>query len=814
METSYSYDFKLKSHPDKLLVAHLQEVTNYGFDLLADKAIYPENQANYAEWKNILKDIFYIMGAYHDITKAITYFQHYLLTPNHEVIGPKSHSLLSALLVKEISKKYLQQADLKDFEKELLALFAFTGVKRHHGNLDNLCNEVYIAEKSEELQKQIKVFNEQETQEIINHFNKYLSINYDLQDFKKYIESKLYEKDMPDFYEDNYEDIGEKLPIYQKIEYFYIHQLLFGTLLLSDKTDVIMKEDKNYEKPIISLKLLADFREKKHFDIPKNEIDKVKNKAFKTAIDNLDIVFSKEKHIYSLTFPTGLGKTITSFGVALAIKQKLNLPSQRIIINIPFTSIIDQNFDVYQGILNSEDSRILLKHHHLAEPVYKINDDELDGNKSQFLIETWQSEVVVTTFVQFLNSIFSNNKSFLMKIPNIVNAIIILDEIQTVPYKYWQLIKSAFETLGKLYNCYFILMSATQPLIFVPDEEITEIVPNYKDFFGYFNRTILFNKTQKKITLTEFTTEIHHYLTENPQKDILVILNTKKHSKECFENIVKLLENEQDEQKNNNEIYYLSTLITPFERKVIIKKIKEKSSKRKIIIATQLIEAGVDISVDTVFRVLAPIDAIIQAVGRANRYDEKPHQGEIYLYEIEEMKFATSIIYGADLIQKTKNVLKNIDKIEEKNYLQLIENYFLEVRKQSDNLAPTHLKAMTELRFKDLGEFSFIEEQDTESVFVQLNETAKNIWEKYVAISKDQNITKYDKKHEFAKIKSVFYDYVINVPKNKVGIDFDSEKQFNFYVSPLHQPSQYYIYDVNDFTKNTGYQDKKALIQL
>jgi CRISPR-associated endonuclease/helicase Cas3 len=260
-------------------------------------------------------------------------------------------------------------------------------------------------------------------------------------------------------------------------------------------------------------------------------------------------------------------------------------------------------------------------------------------------------------------------------------------------------------------------------------------------------------------------------------------------------------------------IYYLSTLITPFERKRIIRLIKAKSEKRKIIVSTQLIEAGVDISVDTVFRAMAPIDAIIQASGRANRYNEKPHQGEVYLYEIEEMRKATSLVYGADLIQKTKNVLKGIDTIEEESYLTLIQHYFKEVRKQSDSHVSKYLDGISVLNFKDVGKFSLIEEREAESVFLQLNEHAKNVWEQYVNIWESPLLDTYQKKYEFAKVKSTFYDYVINVPipRDKKSIDFDDKQTLGFYLSKLENPTKFYSYSEDDLTQNTGYKEIEVL---
>jgi CRISPR-associated endonuclease/helicase Cas3 len=265
----------------------------------------------------------------------------------------------------------------------------------------NFKEEVYIEKHSDDLQKQIIVFEEEETEQIISHFASKLNLKYTLQDFKKYILSKSYLNDMPVFF-DGYIDTPKfnKLSLKTKMEYFYIHQFLFGGLLLSDKTDVILDQERNKKRVVLSDDLIESFRVKRNYHIPNSEIAKIKNQAFEEAISHLKTVFSQNKHIYSLTLPTGLGKTITSFAVALELKKITSLSKHRLIVTIPFTSIIDQNFEEYRQILDSNDSDILLKHHHLAEPIYKSGEDELNPNKSQFLIETWQSEVIVTTFVQ------------------------------------------------------------------------------------------------------------------------------------------------------------------------------------------------------------------------------------------------------------------------------------------------------------------------------------------------------------------------------------------------------------------------------
>lgn len=802
----------LYSHPDKPLVRHLEEVAQ------SCRSFFAQNEHVFANsaLKEVLKSLSFICGAFHDIGKGTMFFQHYLLSPEHDQTGPKNHALISALFAKEYAKSYLSTTSLSAFEQALLAHFVFTGIKRHHGRLKNFDKEFDITHKSDELQEQISNFRDAEVQGILDHFSRQLPVKYTWENFKYYIISKSYENDMLDFYMDEFTwgDYGD-LPTTTKIGYFYAHQLLYSCLLFADKTDVIL-QDKKQAKTLLAEGIVGRFRKEKGFENAKTELDEKKNQAFYEAIANLQVVFSPHQHIYSLTLPTGLGKTITSFAVALELKALLNTPETKLIVAIPFTSIIDQNFEVYQQIINSSDSNLLLKHHHLAEPSYKVNEDVFDANKSQFLIETWQAQVVVTTFVQLIGSIFSNDKSRLLKIPNLVNSIVILDEVQTIPYHYWGLLKSVFEFLGDTFNCYFIFMSATQPLIFNPEKiiaskrEIQEIIPAYKEYFRFFNRTKLVNKTKTELSIDDFVGEVYDYVQDNPAKDVLIIINTKKYCLYCFEALVGMVDTEEA------EIYYLSTLITPFERKKIIRRIKEKQSgKQQIIVSTQLIEAGVDLSVDTVFRTIAPIDAIIQAAGRANRYNEKgPLGGTVFLYQIKEIAKATAMIYGNDLIQKTKNVLKAVEEIHENDYLQLIENYFKEVKIQSDSFHSKELDMLVNLQFEDLGSFSLIEETESESVFVQLNKEAVTVWNKFISIYSNDTLDIREKKTVFSKIKASFYDYVVNVPipYGAKSVSFDSEISYGFYVSYLDNPSQFYQYNEDDYKMNIGYKEVSAYI--
>lgn len=792
---------ELLSHPDKPLLIHLTEVAHVAVDSIKRKQLnlLIDFDGKETDISDLVIDLVYFASAFHDLGKATSFFQHYISNLDDVHDKRKSHALLSALFVYFVSEKFLKAKNVEGNLAQLLSIFTFSAVKRHHGRLGNLSDEILIEDEWRELLPElVESINAESIQNLINSMLSGYHFRIEWTDFVGFIKNETYNSILDDFSFGFLQDKYEGFKSETKIGLFYIHQLIYSALLFADKNEVIIDGKSQSVKQSGVLEKIFEFRVRSNFNQPKTEIDRLKNEAFYSSAVHLQKVFDKNQHIYSVTLPTGLGKTITAYNLADIIRKLVGLDDSKIIINIPFTSIIDQNFEVYSKILETTDTNVLLKHHHLAEPVYKTTENVSDFYQSKFLIETWQSDTVVTTFVQLLETLLASDKAKLMKFVHLANSIILLDEIQTIPYEYWETIRETFKILGERFNIYFILISATQPLIFTPTEDIIELVPDYKKYFHFFNRTKLIIKG--KISFDDFKTEIADYIKNNPTKDILVIVNTKKAARETFEFVCGEIDTE------NLDPYFLTTFITPFERKDIINRIKTKSDKQKVIISTQLVEAGVDISVNTVFRQMSPIDSIIQAAGRANRYNEKPEIAEVFVYDIEEYRKSSNYVYGNDLLIKTENVLKDYQIVEEKDYIQLIERYFAEVRKQSDNTSQPILKAIKNLDFA-LVDFELIENRKTESVFIQLNERAKEVWDKYVDIYSRKDLKQWEREAEFSSIKSEFYDFVINVPVpfDSTQIDFDSEKLFNFYVSDLEQPSQNYCYSSNDFSQNIGY---------
>ncbi len=802
---------ELLSHPDKLLIDHLREVATIATATVDGKGYRFALSSGTEISQKQLADLVWIAGAFHDLAKATNYFQVYIRDPEGVHNHLKNHAQLSSVFTWFVVNKYCEQQFRDKLISDLIPVLVLIAVKRHHGSIENLQKELLFSNDDlETFSEQIESIDTQSIEAIISELLVDCQVKTTWRSFIEYWKGNTFQRYFKDFriltFKFNYPKLDEP----SRIALFNLFQVIYSALMYADKNDVILNENRFNSNRTDITNCLNIFREQKGFNFAQTEIDRLKNEAYYNTLGHLEMVFKPEQHLYSITLPTGLGKTLTAYAVADKLRQLSGNANAKIVINIPFTSIIDQNFDVYRQVLGTDSSDVLLKHHHLSEPNYKDGSERVyEFDKSQFLIETWQSETIVTTFVQFLETILSMDKTKLMKLAHLRNAVVLLDEIQTIPYELWETVRKSFLSLGESLNMYFVLISATQPLIFTPGEDITELVPDYQKYFRVFNRTKL-HYQKEAVSFDSFVGSVADYVCEEPDKDVLVIMNTKKATRTCFEQLVNL-------NLDDTDYYFLSTLITPYERKEIIRKIKATNGKRKLIVSTQLIEAGVDISADTIFRQLSPIDSIIQSAGRANRYNEKETISDIFLYDIEgkEYQGTTSRIYGSDLILKTKNVLKDFPETEESDYLKLIERYFEEVRKQSDETFSPLLDAILGLRFAEI-DLSLIEERKAESVFIQLNEEAWAVWEQYIALYGQEGLTPWERKAKFAVFKSKFYDYVINVPV-KYGekkIDFDSEQFYGFYLSKLNQTSPFYSYSETDSTINTGYKMNEQTISI
>ena len=348
--------------------------------------------------------------------------------------------------------------------------------------------------------------------------------------------------------------------------------------------------------------------------------------------------------IYTLTVPTGGGKTLASLRYALHHAQKHNL--DRIIYIIPYTSIIDQNAQAVREILGED---WVLEHHSNLEPEKQSWQDKL-------LSENWDKPIVFTTMVQFLDAWFGGGTRGARHIHPMTNAVLIFDEIQTLPVKCVHLFCNVLNWLTAFGKSTAVLCTATQPLLgesglrnfpegkresiaargFLRLPENVEIMGKHQDLdnlFADLSRVeILFNEKAGGWNVEEAGTFLLEQFQTTPS--CLFIVNTKKWAQELY----------QYSQKQNvppEALFHLSTHQCAAHRKAIFDTIKARLKNKQpvICISTQLIEAGVDISMACVIRALGGLDSIAQAAGRCNRHGEKEGKGQVWVLNLQEQDF-------------------------------------------------------------------------------------------------------------------------------------------------------------------------------
>ena len=354
----------------------------------------------------------------------------------------------------------------------------------------------------------------------------------------------------------------------------------------------------------------------------------------------------KERGIFQLTVPTGGGKTIAS--LAFALQHAVENQMDRVIYVIPYTSIIEQNAAVFRKILGEQN---VLENH------YNVDYESTEELKPmQLASENWDKPVVVTTNVQFFESLFANKSSKCRKLHNIANSVIIFDEAQMLPTDYLKPCIAVMEELAANFDSSIVLCTATQPALspfFQREMPVTELCPRVEEQFRFFER----------VTFQNVGTISEDELIEKLQKEeqALCIVNTKKRAQRLY-------------QKMKGEgVFHLSTAMYPKHRRRVLDKIRRlvKDGKRCILISTSLVEAGVDLDFCTVYRQLAGVDSMIQAAGRCNREGKRAAQDSFaYLFQFEEKEY----VPGQQLqIDVSKMLLSEGEDISS---LHRIEKYF------------------------------------------------------------------------------------------------------------------------------------------
>lgn len=345
--------------------------------------------------------------------------------------------------------------------------------------------------------------------------------------------------------------------------------------------------------------------------VPLHHIDSIRQDISRKCLE----AAASEKDIYTLSVPTGGGKTLAS--LRFALNHAKNHGMDRVVYVIPFTSIIDQNADVTRKILEPENhpgdkGRVVLEHHSNLIP-------EAHEWREKILTENWDAPVIYTTSVQFLEAIFGAGTRGARRMHQLANAVIVFDEIQTLPVRCVHLFNNAINFLTESCGSTVVLCTATQPLLAddLIDEKkgrllnATEIMPSVQGLFADLRRVEVVDN-RKAGGWSEV--EIANLAIQESQNagSCLTVVNTKKHARNLFKQL---------EGRYGHSLYQLSTSMCPMHRRAVLFKVREHLDKKEpiICISTQLIEAGVDVDFGAVIRFAAGLDSIAQAAGRCNR---------------------------------------------------------------------------------------------------------------------------------------------------------------------------------------------------
>ena len=691
---------KYYSHPGKQLLAHVDGVV---------ERVRSLTNLRIAE----------VASIFHDVGKLNPNFQ--IKVNSQPASGYSNHSYISALgfLCYCVSKKPLP----KDEEKWITSILAI--VAHHHGDLPDFSN----------------ILHEDECSNLSSFINKNqnLPIAEFIKEYKKYIPDTkdfvVTDKEVEIFceFQRRYNKYKHNFIASDCIDFFLKTRFAFASVIVADKSDA-----SNYQ----GIESVHQFNEQYNVKVDnyvKNlkgsniNLDNIRTKMRKEAISNITIELEKGSRVFSLTAPTGSGKTIMLLSLAgkiLNVKKNL-----RIIYALPFLSITEQVESVCRDIFNGLDNciyRIDSKSDNkdFEQTQLKLDSGNMEAVKElivsqQFAEDIFDYPFIITTFVRFFEALVSNKNATLLKLPNFANAIFLIDEIQSIPPRLYGFFIALLDSFCKEFNSYAIISTATMPDFELPQNNshnLYKIFHNYTKpvellSLEYFNNPMFNRYNIKRLSEPIIIDELANMI-EKEHAPVLIILNTIQDTKDLC--------SELNKKNINSEIILINTHFTPHDRKEKIKHSKEllKNGEKVILVSTQLIEAGVDIDFPIVYRDFCPIPNIVQSAGRCNR-NNKQNNGKVIVFDLQkDNKSRSNLIYqGKDsrFLNFAKEKIKN-DKLQECELIDIQKSFFKDVQEKAlfgvhysnryEDNEIDFIARIKENAFAEIGKFRLIDDKD------------------------------------------------------------------------------------------------------
>ncbi|WP_137656183.1 CRISPR-associated helicase Cas3' [Bifidobacterium moukalabense] len=576
---------------------------------------------------------------FHDLGKASKDFQEYLLSANGRR-GSVIHAWQGAFLVDDAcdlsSEKSPAGKVIREITREILELV----IAKHHGELPDCLNMDGLSTFFDGLamdRKNDVRFSYQEVKDNISYLNLDIADNYgrstrDVEHFmQKFNMGGVANSDSFYFY----------LGLFAKYVY--------SRLIDADRLDAAcFEERRTYSfEPVDWTSLINRFEKNmKKFDHT-SEINKIRNQISKQC----RLEGKRSTGIYRLAVPTGGGKTLASLNFALHHAMETN--KRRIIYVIPYLSITSQTVKTFRKILDldEDDTETLLEHYSSAgrkkddssiadtQSEFDQEKDDEQNKKRKLAAERWDSRIIVTTMVRFLETVMSSKSGDLRRFHNMANSVIVFDEIQSLPTSTINLFNEVVSFLSKILGSTIVLCSATQPLLERTNRknlllsDCPDLIDASEKYFEKLKRTSIVATSETK-NCDELADIIYEKARENG--NCLAIVNLKSEARAIYQHLESL------NVDKYFKIVHLSTSMCGQHRTdqlELVRRLTNINNRRPVIcVSTQLIEAGVDVSFACVVRAMAGLDSILQAAGRCNRNGESKSPKSVYVFGIREEK--------------------------------------------------------------------------------------------------------------------------------------------------------------------------------
>jgi CRISPR-associated endonuclease/helicase Cas3 len=460
----------------------------------------------------------------------------------------------------------------------------------------------------------------------------------------------------------------------EAVAYRLLCQLAFSVLLEADKAFLAVspKDLHDYLAPRRA-SLPPQLVEALLANKPATEINPLRTEARRAMFAGLEQAGGRR--VQTMTLPTGTGKTLLAASWTLTLRERIAREEGQpplVLIVLPYLAIIDQTAKEYKELLGGHvEAGEMISYHSLSDRTYA---PDLEDKSQDFFLNTWRSDVVVTTFDQFLFALLSPKARHQMRFHHLADALIVLDEVQALPCVLWDPLRNALEGLTKLGTSRVLAMSATQPA-FLTDPH--QLIDKPETFFAKMARYRIVLRHRTPMKLAAFIAECRQRLPGWKGKRVLITLNTRRSARRVRDELEKLV-------PAGMALEFLSADVTPKDRLAAVERIKK--NQPCLVVSTQCVEAGVDIDLDLVIRDFGPLDSIIQIAGRCNR-NARRGRGSIEIVSLLDddsgREFA-GMIYDTILLQVTRQVLGDREVIDEEAVFPLTTDYFARLAREKD----------------------------------------------------------------------------------------------------------------------------------